>query len=261
MRQVTKKGLLTVAAFGGAFALSGGAAFADSDADGVAANSPGVASGNNVQVPVDVPVNICGNTVNVVGVLNPAFGNNCTSGGGDHGHGGDHGDGGADADGVAADSPGVASGNNVQVPVDVPVNACGNTIDVVGVLNPAFGNDCGSGGEHRPEEPGNPEEPESPEEPGNPEEPESPEEPNSPEEPESPEEPNSPEKPNGPVEPEGPAPAGDSGPEAEPVASTPEGELAETGSGVPMTAAVSMGAGLVLGGALLYRRSRVASRG
>ncbi|CAG8559080.1 12529_t:CDS:2 [Ambispora leptoticha] len=36
---------------------------------------PGVVSGNIVQVPVEVPVSICGNTVNVVGLLNPAHGN------------------------------------------------------------------------------------------------------------------------------------------------------------------------------------------
>ncbi|MFJ6753127.1 MULTISPECIES: chaplin [unclassified Streptomyces] len=46
------------------------------------------------------------------------------------------------AQGAAVQSPGVGSGNLVQVPVHIPVNACGNTVSVVGVLNPAFGNDC-----------------------------------------------------------------------------------------------------------------------
>lgn len=46
---------------------------------GVPAPSPGVVSGNLVQVPVHVPVNTCGNTVNVIGALNPAFGNHCTN--------------------------------------------------------------------------------------------------------------------------------------------------------------------------------------
>lgn len=40
-------------------------------------SSPGVLSGNLVQVPVHVPVNVCGNSVNVIGLLNPAFGNSC----------------------------------------------------------------------------------------------------------------------------------------------------------------------------------------
>ncbi|AWL37659.1 MULTISPECIES: chaplin [Streptomyces] len=50
----------------------------------------------------------------------------------------DHG--GAGAHGTAVGSPGVVSGNLVQVPVNIPVNVVGNTIDVVGLLNPAFGN-------------------------------------------------------------------------------------------------------------------------
>ncbi|MFF2411020.1 chaplin [Streptomyces sp. NPDC058092] len=54
-------------------------AFADSGADGAANNSPGVASGNVVQVPVHVPLNLCGNSVSVIGLVNPAFGGTCTT--------------------------------------------------------------------------------------------------------------------------------------------------------------------------------------
>ncbi|MEU1040634.1 chaplin [Streptomyces sp. NPDC005907] len=57
-----------------------GAAAADSDATGVAVGSPGVLSGNVIQVPVHVPVNLCGNSINVGGLLNPAFGNTCKNG-------------------------------------------------------------------------------------------------------------------------------------------------------------------------------------
>ncbi|WSI35574.1 chaplin [Streptomyces sp. NBC_01341] len=52
-------------------------AMADSGAEAAAVGSPGVLSGNIVQVPIHIPVNVCGNTVNVVGLLNPAFGNVC----------------------------------------------------------------------------------------------------------------------------------------------------------------------------------------
>lgn len=95
MRQVTRKSLITVAAAGGVLALGGGYAQADAGAGSTAANSPGVLSGNNVQVPVHVPVNVCGNTVDVVGVLNPAFGNKCanTSGKPSGGYGDAHGGG------------------------------------------------------------------------------------------------------------------------------------------------------------------------
>ncbi|GHH41838.1 chaplin [Streptomyces candidus] len=54
-------------------------AMAEAEAEAVASNSPGVVSGNVVQVPVEVPVNFCGNTVNVIGLLNPAFGNTCVN--------------------------------------------------------------------------------------------------------------------------------------------------------------------------------------
>lgn len=54
-------------------------AFADAGAQGAAIGSPGVLSGNVVQVPVHVPVNVCGNSVNVIALLNPAFGNECAN--------------------------------------------------------------------------------------------------------------------------------------------------------------------------------------
>ncbi|MCX4748349.1 chaplin [Kitasatospora sp. NBC_01287] len=76
MRKFSKTVVLSAAAAG--LLLAGaGAANASSGAQGVAAGSPGVLSGNLVQVPVHVPVNLCGNTVDVVGLLNPAFGNTC----------------------------------------------------------------------------------------------------------------------------------------------------------------------------------------
>ncbi|MFD7529876.1 MULTISPECIES: chaplin [unclassified Streptomyces] len=63
-------------AFGGAAAAS-----ADSGAQGAAIGSPGVLSGNVVQIPIDIPVNACSNTVSVIGLLNPAFGNACINAG------------------------------------------------------------------------------------------------------------------------------------------------------------------------------------
>jgi hypothetical protein len=54
-----------------------GPAMADAGAQGAAVGSPGVLSGNVLQIPVHIPINVCGNTVNIVGLLNPAFGNEC----------------------------------------------------------------------------------------------------------------------------------------------------------------------------------------
>ncbi|MFF4184383.1 chaplin [Streptomyces sp. NPDC001691] len=71
------KALAVTVLAGGALAAATGAASAHggAQADGTAERSPGVVSGNLVQAPVHVPVNATGNTVNVIGVLNPAFGN------------------------------------------------------------------------------------------------------------------------------------------------------------------------------------------
>ncbi|EME96924.1 chaplin [Streptomyces mobaraensis NBRC 13819 = DSM 40847] len=74
-----KKVAATAAATGGLVLAGAGLAAAAGGAQGAAVNSPGVASGNVVQVPVSVPVNLCSNTVNVVGVLNPTHGNICVN--------------------------------------------------------------------------------------------------------------------------------------------------------------------------------------
>ncbi|MFD4787840.1 chaplin [Streptomyces sp. NPDC058459] len=171
MKRATRNGVIGVAAASGAMAMAMpvSAAFAagGASADGAAVGSPGVLSGNTVQAPISVPLNACGNSVDVVGLLNPAFGNTCANTGSDNGggvvsHGGSGGraggsgtggshaggtragdvGGGATAHSVTQGSPGVLSGNGAQLPVDIPVNACGNSVDVVGALNPAFGNHC-----------------------------------------------------------------------------------------------------------------------
>ncbi|MGY0067429.1 chaplin [Streptomyces sp. QTS137] len=153
MRQTLSRGAFAAAAATGILSLYGAPALADTHAEGAATNSPGMLSGNNVQAPIEVPVNACGNTIGAASALNEASGNTCVNGS----HQDDSSDqqasstpqdrsgGGAYAEGVAEDSPGVASGNNVQAPVHVPVNACGNSVDVVGVLNSAYDNTCVNG--------------------------------------------------------------------------------------------------------------------
>ncbi|WP_327282664.1 MULTISPECIES: chaplin ChpH [unclassified Streptomyces] len=74
-----KKVVAAAAATGGLVLAGAGLAVADAGAQGAAIGSPGFLSGNVVQVPVHVPVNVCGNTINVVGLLNPTFGNPCVN--------------------------------------------------------------------------------------------------------------------------------------------------------------------------------------
>ncbi|MBG0856553.1 chaplin [Streptomyces spinoverrucosus] len=72
-----KKVVAAAAATGGLVLAGAGLAVADSGAQGAAVGSPGIVSGNVIQAPIHVPVNVCGNTINVIGLLNPAFGNTC----------------------------------------------------------------------------------------------------------------------------------------------------------------------------------------
>lgn len=255
MRQVARKGLVTMAAASGVLAMAAGYAQADAGAAGGAANSPGVGSGNSVQVPVHVPVNACGNTVNVVGLLNPAFGNHCANvGGGRHvgGHQGGH-QGGANAAGGASNSPGVVSGNSVQAPVDVPVNACGNNVSAAGLLNPAFGNHCANGStpaQGRPHHPGKPHQPGTPHHPGKPHQPGKPHHPGKPHQPGKPSQ----------QSPHTPGTKPQTGGHSQIVTPPkPVGHLAQTGAG-GVGYAIPASAGLLLGGALIYRKARAARR-
>ncbi|WP_405559527.1 chaplin [Streptomyces canus] len=275
MRQVTRKGLMTVAAATGVIAAAGGAAHADSGASGSSANSPGVLSGNTVSVPVHVPVNACGNTVDVVGLLNPAMGNSCGNKGGSGAHGGGHrghghgghgghggsgsgGSGGSHAGGHTGGSPGVGSGNHVEAPIDVPVNVCGNSVDLIGIGNPAMDNDCengfgngSGGGRHTPPGGGNQTPPGSPEQPG------------SPGNPGNPGNPVEPGHPGSPVTPPGgghQTPGGGNHPGTQTV-TQPLGsaQLARTGSDLPIGLALPVGAGALLAGTVLYRRARASA--
>ncbi|PBC84079.1 Small secreted domain [Streptomyces sp. 2224.1] len=79
MRQSLKT-CVFVAAASGVLGAGGGVAYADAGAGGGATNSAGVLSGNNIQVSVDTPVNVCGNSVDGGAALNPAMGNACGNG-------------------------------------------------------------------------------------------------------------------------------------------------------------------------------------
>ncbi|MEU3901399.1 chaplin [Streptomyces sp. NPDC045251] len=228
MRRVTRNGVLAVAASGAlAVTMPAYAAFASDGAaaDGSAAGSPGLISGNTVQLPVDVPVNVCGNTVNVVGLLNPAAGNSCANTGAngtaDKGKGSSDGagaSGGAVAEGDAEDSPGVLSGNGVQLPVHLPVNVSGNSVNVVGIGNPAVGNESTNGPGDEPE----------------------------------------PAKPPARPEPEPSAPEKE---RTQPKPSPPRGSVSLAHTGADQTlSALAGSAVLVLGGAVLYRRFRPGAR-
>ncbi|MEU6811581.1 chaplin family protein [Streptomyces sp. NPDC046831] len=221
MKRVTRNSVIAVAAASGAMAMAA-PVYADSAADGAAAGSRGVVSGNTVQIPVHLPVNVCGNTVNVVGLLNPAVGNRCANESGDSKHedrAGHHGreearGGGATAHGATSNSSGIASGNDIQIPVHLPVNVSGNSVNVVGIGNPAEDNSSTNG-----------------------------------EEPEDGVTPSTLPAPSAPPRSQ-PAPKPHPAPQAEASSS-----LAHTGADQALPT-IAAGAALVLGGATLYRRFR-----
>jgi hypothetical protein len=113
---------------------------ADTTASGGTAHSPGIGSGNAVEVPINAPINVCGNQLDVIGILNSVTGNSCENKGGG---------GSTSATGSAKGSPGIGSGNLIEVPINAPVNVCGNQLDVIGIGDTVHGNSCenkGSGG-------------------------------------------------------------------------------------------------------------------
>jgi hypothetical protein len=257
MRQVTHKGLMTVAAATGVLAAAGGYAHADSGAIGASSNSPGVVSGNTVQAPVHVPVNVCGNTLNVVGILNPAMGNACANQGG----GSDSSAAGSSAEGQADDSPGVASGNHIQAPVDVPVNACGNSVSVIGVENSASDNGCGnasgsddSSGTVTPPDDGRTTPPATPDQPATPGQPATPDQPG------DRTTPGHTDSPSTSSSSDDTRTSSDTGLAAQ-TGAEPQGsaQLAHTGSDLPLGLVLSAGAGTLLAGAVLYRKARAAA--
>ncbi|OKK14572.1 hypothetical protein AMK16_30325 [Streptomyces sp. CB00455] len=226
-----------MAAAGGVLAMGGGAAHADSIAAGQAANSPGLLSGNTVQAPIDVPVNACGNTVTVVGGLNPAFGNRCAnvSGHGGHqtgtpGHPGHPGTPGHPGN---PGHPGTPGGHHPGTPGGDHPGHPGN---------PGHPGDGDEPCDDHPGHPGGGDHPGHPGTPGNPGTPGG----------HTPGKPTTPGPATGTVTPvTHPAPAPGT-PATPPV-------LAATGSNGVLTAGLPLAGGLLLGGAVLYRRARNAA--
>lgn len=72
------------------FAVAGAvltAAPAGADTGGITSGAGGVLSGNQVFVPISIPVNVCGNAVAVIGIANAGCKGGAHTGGG---HGGGH---------------------------------------------------------------------------------------------------------------------------------------------------------------------------
>jgi len=196
--------------------------------------SGGVASGNQITVPVDTAIEICGNSIAVLGassaqcttIINIIHASPDNEG--------------ASTGTATSGAGGVASGNQVSVPVNAAVDICGNAVSVLGIAEAS----CVETISEKPKEPETPEESEKPEEPETPEESEKPKDPEKHEESEAPKDPEQkPEETD-----EKPAPKQEAGE-----------ELAMTGSalgGLVAAAVAAIGAG---GAGLYFARRRRAT--
>ena len=107
---------------------------ATAKAVGAAADSPGAISGNVASVAANVPVQACGLAGGALAADVTAHDNDCVDEG-------TH----ALAEGAAADSPGLVSGNVLQLSADVPVQACGDSVGLLAFATAAKDNHCVNG--------------------------------------------------------------------------------------------------------------------
>lgn len=126
MHGIAKRGLALAAATSGLVLGTAGIAAADATAAGEVSHSGGIVAGNQIQVPANVPINLCGDQVNVIAALNLNAPAKCKI---------DEGDIDATATGEVEHSGGIIAGNQIQVPLTVPVNACGDQVNVIALLN------------------------------------------------------------------------------------------------------------------------------
>ncbi|MEJ3742314.1 chaplin family protein [Actinomycetes bacterium KLBMP 9797] len=123
-------------------ALLLGPTAAQADTAQISAGNDGVLNGTQVHVPIQVPVNVCGNAIGVLAI--PVAVNGVCANGAvmdvDHKDDDDNHRKGhkeskrtEDTAQISNDNDGVLNGTQVYVPIQVPVNVCGNAIGVLAV--------------------------------------------------------------------------------------------------------------------------------
>ncbi|WKX70169.1 chaplin [Streptomyces sp. XD-27] len=145
MKRISKAAVLTITAGAVALGSAGGAAAAGGG-DEVVITKQKISKSNGADTRKTAAIKVKGMKVDghKVNVTANAKGKakvktNGKGKGKKHHH--SHGKG-SSASAKAIGSPGAISGNVIQVPVNVPINVCGNTVDVIALLNPSFGGIC-----------------------------------------------------------------------------------------------------------------------
>jgi hypothetical protein len=99
-----------------------------------ASTGGGVLSGNSVNIPATIGLNLCGNGVSLLGLASSSA--NCSSSSGAAGAG---------VNARSTHHNGLLSGNSVRTPIGVPVNVCGNSVTIAGIGGSTQGSNCSVG--------------------------------------------------------------------------------------------------------------------
>ncbi|WP_354671275.1 chaplin family protein [Streptomyces sp. S.PB5] len=152
VRQTLSRGMVMAAAATSVL-VCGSDASAAAQVQGITLDLPDVLSGNTVQAPTNLPVDVCGNTITALARQNPGPHIDCADPTDEpdapHPAGNEH-PGSNDSstsrprgdNGNTPDSPDVASHNSVRAPVDLPIDICGNAITALARQNPGPHTDC-----------------------------------------------------------------------------------------------------------------------
>jgi hypothetical protein len=97
-----------------------GATAAQADSDLTSIGNLGIANGNQLYAPIQVPVDVCGNALGVLGNAQAS----CKGGSSARLH--------KLGDATSIGNAGILNGNQAIVPIQVPVDVCGNALGVAG---------------------------------------------------------------------------------------------------------------------------------
>ena len=117
-----------------------GVAYASGNGNVTGNGNVGLLSGNTINAPISVPVNLCGVSLGIIGFANSgcqggASSNVSTDPSGGGNGGGGNGGGSGNGNVVGNGNVGLISGNTVTAPISAPVNVCGVSGAVGGYAN------------------------------------------------------------------------------------------------------------------------------
>jgi small secreted domain DUF320 len=116
---ISVKRSVQIAALTAVFSASGAGMALASTGPATSGNSS-ILGGNQISLPISIPVNVCGNALALLGDAVGAC------------QGGASASGGSTGGGTTSGNHSIGGGNQVSVPISVPVNVCGNSVAALG---------------------------------------------------------------------------------------------------------------------------------